>query len=126
MKAFLLTPLMTASIFCSMSSSSTHGRISLLPLFAIAFDVVRLYENGDCAPSMTSLYQPNWFWIHRTIPTPLQTTLSSVAQTRKNDFKTPLEVLKESIKPVGKAELTSTALTHQTCSSLKLKCNLTT
>jgi len=45
------------------------------------FDVVRLYENGDCAYIGTD----------------------EMGETV--DFKTPLEVLKESIKPVSKSEL---------------------
>ena len=73
------------------------------------FDVVRSYENGDCVTSMTRVcISPTGSGFTRTTPTPLQTTLSSAAQMRRErlvDFKTPLEVLKESIKPVGKAEL---------------------
>ena len=47
------------------------------------FDVVRLYENGDCAYiDDEGLYQARFFWIHKNYPHPLQTTHSSVAQTR--------------------------------------------
>ena len=72
------------------------------------FDVVRLYENGDCAYIDDEVcISPTGSGFTRTIPTPLQTTLSSGTDEEGEtvDFKTPLEVLKESIKPVGKAEL---------------------
>ena len=73
------------------------------------FDVVRLYENGDCAYiDDEGLYQPNWFWIHKNYPNPIANNALFCGTDEEGetvDFKTPLEVLKESIKPVGKAEL---------------------
>ena len=73
------------------------------------FDVVRLYENGDCAYiDDEGLYQPNWFWIHKNYPHPLANNAlfcgtDDMGETV--DFKTPLEILKESIKPVSQSEL---------------------
>ena len=71
--------------------------------------MVRLYENGDCAYiDDEGLYQPNWFWIHKNYPNPIANNALFCGTDEEGetvDFKTPLEVLKESIKPVGKAEL---------------------
>ena len=73
------------------------------------FDVVRLYENGDCAYiDDEGLYQPRFFWIHKNYPTPIANNALFCGTDEMGetvDFKTPLEVLKESIKPVAKAEL---------------------
>jgi hypothetical protein len=73
------------------------------------FDVVRLDENGDCAYiDDEGLYQPRFFWIHKNYPTPIANNALFCGTDEMGetvDFKTPLEVLKESIKPVAKAEL---------------------
>ena len=73
------------------------------------FDVVRLYENGDCAYiDDEGLYQARFFWIHKNYPHPLANNAlfcgtDDMGETV--DFKTPLEILKESIKPVSQSEL---------------------
>ena len=73
------------------------------------FDVVRLYQNGDCAYiDDEGLYQPQFFWIHKNYPTPIANNALFCGtdwQGETVDFKTPLEILQDSIKPVGKAEL---------------------
>ena len=73
------------------------------------FDVVRLYENGDCAYiDDEGLYQARFFWIHKNYPHPLANNALFCGTDEMGetvDFKTPLEVLKESIKPVSQSEL---------------------
>lgn len=73
------------------------------------FTVVNLYENGDCAyVDDEGLYNARFFWIHKNYPQPLANNALFCGTDDEGetvDFKTPLEVLKESIKPVGKAEL---------------------
>ena len=73
------------------------------------FTVVNLYENGDCAyVDDEGLYNARFFWIHKNYPHPLANNALFCGTDEEGetvDFKTPLEVLKESIKPVGKAEL---------------------
>lgn len=73
------------------------------------FDVVRLYENGDCAYiDDEGLYQAKWFWIHKNYPNPIANNALFCGTDEEGetvDFKTPLEVLKESIKPVSQSEL---------------------
>jgi len=73
------------------------------------FDVVRLDENGDCAYiDDEGLYQPRFFWIHKNYPTPIANNALFCGTDEMGetvDFKTPLEVLKESIKPVSKTDL---------------------
>ena len=73
------------------------------------FDVVRLDQNGDCAYiDDEGLYQPKWFWIHKNYPTPIANNALFCGTDEEGetvDFKTPLEVLKQSIKPVSKSEL---------------------
>jgi hypothetical protein len=73
------------------------------------FDVVRLDENGDCAYiDDEGLYQPRFFWIHKNYPNPIANNALFCGTDEMGetvDFKTPLEVLKESIRPVAMAEL---------------------
>lgn len=73
------------------------------------FDVVRLYENGDCAYiDDEGLYQARFFWIHKNYPHPLANNALFCGTDEMGetvDFKTPLEILKESIKPVSQSEL---------------------
>ena len=73
------------------------------------FDVVRLYENGDCAYiDDEGLYQARFFWIHKNYPNPIANNALFCGTDEEGetvDFRTPLDVLKESIKPVAKAEL---------------------
>jgi len=73
------------------------------------FTVVNLYENGDCAYiDDEGLYNARFFWIHKNYPHPLANNALFCGTDKMGDtvdFKTSLEVLKESIKPVAKAEL---------------------
>lgn len=73
------------------------------------FDVVRLYKNGDCAYiDDEGLYQAQFFWIHKNYPHPLANNALFCGTDEMGetvDFKTPLEVLKQSIKPVSQSEL---------------------
>ena len=73
------------------------------------FDVVRLYENGDCAYiDDEGLYQARFCWIHKNYPHPLANNALFCGTDEMGetvDFKTPLEILKQSIRPVSQSEL---------------------
>lgn len=73
------------------------------------FDVVRLYENGDCAYiDDEGLYNAEFFWIHKNYPHPLANNALFCGTDEMGEtvsFKTPLTALRAHIKPVSKHEL---------------------
>ena len=51
------------------------------------FDVVRLYENGDCAYiDDEGLYQANWFWIHKNYPNPIANIINKIQKNGRGIY----------------------------------------